>query len=205
MADMELVRERTDNPDTLVLAQERSNAMHARIDRNAQQKLAAQAKAANNKQAKVVLLRKMADNVGVAGAGIVPCKKGCNHCCKMATLVSIQEAEVIARETGAKMTMPARFNQFGKNLQEQHEGVSCTFLTDKGCSIYAQRPFACRVHFSVDVDSLLCEIVPGVKIRSPNFNASQYDKAFVEAFGGALTMKYADIREFFVPRTGQGK
>jgi hypothetical protein len=58
------------------------------------------------------------------------------------------------------------------------------------------------VHVSVDADNLLCEIVPGVKIRAPSVNVSWYDTAFVTAFGGALTMKYADIREFFVPRTG---
>jgi hypothetical protein len=59
------------------------------------------------------------------------------------------------------------------------------------------------VHVSVDADNLLCEIVPGVKIRSPNLNVSGYDTAFVQAFGGALSMQYADIREFFVPRTGK--
>lgn len=205
MADMELIRARTADPDMLPLAQARYEAIFARIDPVEAGKLAEQAKAAHSKGAKVHLLRQLADGVVKAAAGIAPCTKGCNHCCKMATLVSVQEAEVIARETGAKMTMPARFNQFGKVMQEQHEGVPCTFLTAQGCSIYAQRPFACRVHYSVDADNLLCEIVPGVKIRSPNFNAQEYDTAFVEAFGGALTMKYADIREFFVPRTGKEK
>lgn len=203
MADMELIRARQADPQTLVAAQLRSDAMFARIDQLAQNKLAAQAKAAASKQAKVILLRQLADSVVKASAGIAPCRKGCDHCCKMATLVSVQEAEVIARETGARMAMPARFNQFGKDMVKQHEGVACTFLTDKGCSIYAQRPFACRVHVSVDRDNLLCEIVPGTTIRSPNFNASSYDTAFVEAFGGALRMKYADIREFFPPRTGK--
>lgn len=203
MADMEAIRARGADPDMLVEAQKRSDAIYARIDTVAGQKLAELAKAANSKQAKVVLLRQLADGVVKASSGIAPCKKGCNHCCKMATLVSVQEAEVIARETGAKLTMPARFNQFGGELQEKYEGVACTFLTEQGCSIYAQRPYACRVHVSVDADNLLCEIVPGVKIRSPNLNAASYDTAFVKAFGGALTMKYADIREFFVPRTGR--
>ena len=205
MADMELIRARTADPDMLVQAQARYEAMYARIDPVEAGKLAGQAKAAMSKGAKMFYLNKLADGVVKAAAGIAPCKKGCNHCCKMATLVSIQEAQVIAIETGAKMTMPARFNQFGEIMQQQHAGVPCTFLTDEGCSIYEQRPFACRVHYSVDADNLLCEMVPGETIRSPNFNAQEYDEAFVAAFGGALTMKYADIREFFVPKPGKKK
>jgi Fe-S-cluster containining protein len=202
MADMDAIRARGADPDTLTLAQYRSDAIVARIDRAAAKKLAAQATAANSKQAKVVLLRQLADGVVKASAGIAPCKKGCNHCCKMATLVTVQEAEVIARETGAKLSQPARFNQFTSEWRQKYEGVACSFLTEQGCSIYLHRPYACRVHVSVDADNLLCEIVPGVKIRAPSVNVSWYDTAFVTAFGGALTMKYADIREFFVPRTG---
>jgi Fe-S-cluster containining protein len=204
MADMDRVHARQADTLTLVRAGMRARLIGTRIDAAAQVKLAERAKSATSKQAKVMLLHQLADTLGAATVGIVPCKRGCNHCCHMATLVSIEEAEVIARQTGARLSVPAQYNQFGEDMVKKHFGVACTFLTADGCSIYAHRPFACRVHYSVDEDNLLCEMVPGETIRAPTMNVNGYDAAFVAAFGGALRMQYADIRDFFVPQGGGG-
>jgi Fe-S-cluster containining protein len=118
----------------------------------------------------------------------------------MATQLTVEEAELIARETGAKLTMPKRFNDV-EAIRAKYTGVACTFLTPKGCSIYAQRPYSCRVVFSIDRDETLCAIVPGEIINTPSLNYRAYNDVFVEVFDGRLL--YADIREFFVPRTGK--
>lgn len=203
MADLAAIRAREADPAMYEHA-ERVNAMiNARIDNKGMNALANQAVAANSVKTKVILLRRMADKLGEAGRGLVPCRKGCSHCCHMATLVHLDEAKLIAAATGARMVTPKAFNvdiMHVEKLRNRYDGVACRFLVNGACSIYEHRPLACRLHLVVDRDETLCEIVPGEKIVTPMIDTLQYDMAITKAFGGPLNMKYADIREYFPPK-----
>jgi Fe-S-cluster containining protein len=126
----------------------------------------------------------------------------------MATMVHLDEAKAIAAATGAKMVTPKRFNvdlMYVDKVRARYDGVPCRFLVGGACSIYAERPLACRTHVVVDPDNLLCEIVPGQKIRVPMLDLKQVDWAISDAFGGPLEMKWADIREYFPPQPNKTK
>jgi Fe-S-cluster containining protein len=207
-ADLTAIRAREADPAMHEHAERVAHAINERIDTKGMNALASQARAANSVKAKIILLRRMTDKIGEAGRGLVPCRKGCSHCCHMATMVHLDEAKMIAAATGARMVMPKAFNVdlvHIEKLRNRYDGVPCRFLVNSACSIYEQRPLACRMHMIVDRDETLCQIVPGEKIRVPMIDTLQYDLAITKAFGGPLNMKYADIREYFPPKTNKGK
>lgn len=152
---------------------------------------------------KVIWLRQVTALLAVATKGYVPCKAGCSHCCHMATLVTVEEAQAIAAATGRKMTMPPPevLNRTDDDIEldrKEYEGVPCTFLKDDQCSIYATRPHACRIHYSVDHDNLLCQIVPGHhEIRTPMVDPRQFNLLHLMTYDDPRAVRFADIRAFF--------
>lgn len=208
MADLEMIREAEKDPARHEHAVRVTQQINARLDLRGMEALGTQAMNAKSPKAKIILLRQMTDKIVEAAKGLAPCRKGCNHCCHMATLVHLEEAQAIAKATGAKMTMPKAFNVELWNVEKlraRYDGVACRFLVNGACSIYAERPLACRMHVIVDRDNLLCEIVPGQKIRVPMLDTKEVDWAISNAWGGPLEMKYADIREFFPPTPNKEK
>lgn len=208
MADLEKIRGAENDPARHAYAQYAAVQINQRIDTAGMNALANQAVAAKSTKAKVILLQKMADKIGEAANGLVPCRKGCSHCCHMATMIHLDEAKAIAAATGAKMVTPKAFNvdlQYVDKIRNRYDGVACRFLVNGACSIYAHRPLACRMHVVVDLDNTLCEIVPGEKIRLPMIDTLQYDLAITRAWGGPMEMKYADIREYFPPKPDKKK
>ena len=73
--------------------------------------------------------------------------------------------------------------------------MPCAFLVDDRCSIYEHRPLACRHLFNVDVDNLLCQLVPGVAIEVPYLGMQGEQVAYVSAMGA--NARLADIRDWF--------
>jgi Fe-S-cluster containining protein len=193
------------DPATMANARAKLDAINARLPKEAMAALARRAMTAPAR-AKIIMLRRMTDHFGAAVGPAAPCKRGCDACCHMATLVTVEEATLIARQTGAKMTMPARFNEVLEKaeLRERHNGVPCTFLTRGGCAIYAERPLACRMHYTLDADNLLCHIVPGHPANNvPMANTRELDMLIMKAHGGPYQIRYADIREFFPKGLGK--
>jgi Fe-S-cluster containining protein len=97
--------------------------------------------------------------------GKVACREGCSYCCKSEKIcVSIEEiymismvifndlsgdeAENVARlvETVARLAT----SKDTKNIYNEGRGAPCVFLKNDTCSIYAQRPMACRSYLSLD-------------------------------------------------------
>lgn len=198
MSDMEKIRARERDPATLEAAGALASLVTARANVREMVRLREQALRSRSSTAKIYHLRELAGELAKATEGIAPCRAGCSHCCHMPTLISVPEARLIASETGRKLTMPAKFNQFS-SYKERFEGVPCVFLQDNRCQVYASRPFACRIHYSLDRDNTLCEVHPGLEIRSPSLNVNDYDATYCEALGPAIIMQFADIREFFGP------
>jgi Fe-S-cluster containining protein len=176
-------------------ALDRAKKISANIDNAARNALVQKALAAPTPRAKVIMLNRLADNLGAAVGPNAPCSKGCSHCCKMPVVLTEAEAKEIAKATGARLTTPKY--DFPPRPERQFDGVACTFLVDGACSIYAHRPFMCRTHYVVDDDDAMCEIVPGEDIFTRQLDVRTYHEIYAQAFGEPQLRRMADVRRFF--------
>lgn len=74
-------------------------------------------------------------------------------------------------------------------------GTPCTFLAAGRCSIYEHRPISCRLQINVDVDDLLCRLVPGEAITVPYLDTRTEKVASLLILGA--NARIADIRDWF--------
>lgn len=137
------------------------------------------------------------------------CRAGCSHCCHIGVAVSRSEAELIAQETRLTLRAPAPASAHGQvdeTLDEMRRAADalakrprpCTFLSLEGhCRIYASRPLACRQLHNLDIDDLLCELIPGAAVPVPYADATDLDVMAVMVLGDA---QLADIRDWFGER-----
>jgi Fe-S-cluster containining protein len=196
MSDLAKIRQRETDPAVLEHAQRVSDKIVARVDQQRVQLFGAMAKQMPHLAGKVDMLRRMSGELATAARDLVPCSRGCSHCCHMATMLSQEEAEVIAAETGAPLATPSAWFT-GADERNRYDGIPCPFLKDSKCSIYEHRPVACRLHVHLDRDNTLCQIIPGEPIQVPRLDTLRFDLNYVSAFGDPLNAKLADIREFF--------
>lgn len=103
----------------------------------------------------------------------ITCGKGCGACCKMHTIVSLEEAKLLLEVSYDKKMPP---NKEYLESQVASEGVkdwntqtnrSCVFLgKDNSCTAYEYRPIACRKCFSLE-DPIKCDMEqnPSEKIK----------------------------------------
>lgn len=163
-------------------------------------------------QHKIFWLRQLADAFGESVGPHAACTDGCDACCRQPVALTQQEAEVIARETGAPLHQPATWSARG---EDRYVAQPCSFLVDSRCTIYAHRPMVCRLMFSMDVDDLLCHRVPGALSHMPYADYSQYKELYIRAHlgkvkseaelqAGLQQLQLADIREFFPEGLGRG-
>lgn len=150
---------------------------------------------------KLVIMLKVADEVGKIIAPHTICSSGCSHCCKMAVPICDLEAKIIGEAIGRERAPVARkVPDHVASIEQETQaakwkGVPCTFLGDDGrCTIYEHRPLACRIHFSLHDTPDPCDIVnkPGEKVAGPDLRAFPMACAWILHGTG-----YADIREFF--------
>lgn len=191
--DLAKIREREADPNTIKKAEARLEVFQQRVNVDRLNELAFMAQKATTPQAKIIMLRRVADSLAEPMKGVAPCTKGCNSCCHIPVALTQVEAEHIAKETGAKLSKPRKMSH---KADRSMNGTRCTFLTRDGCSIYEFRPYTCRVHYSLDQDSLLCKIIPGEDIKAPYMNPHQYNILFLGTLFNEPP-KVADIRSFF--------
>lgn len=174
------------------------------LDRTTEERLIGQAANASTATKRVNWLRKAADHVNENTAHLAACKKGCAHCCHIAVMISRSEAQVISKETGARLNLKA--GVFTMNNVEdtpgayqaatdQAFGKPCPFLADGGCSIYSHRPLQCRLLFNLDEDALLCQLMQGGVTDVPYLNTKAHHYAAVAILG--VNQDYDDIRHWF--------
>lgn len=143
---------------------------------------------------RLLWLREAADTAGSAIAPSAACKAGCSACCYQPVMLTQAEAQVIADETGAKLAQPA---QWRYEPGTEFDGQPCPFLKDRRCSIYKHRPMACRLLFNLDVDDLLCRIIPGAPTKVPYADLRQFNELLLRIHDGSTFGHMADLRDFF--------
>lgn len=198
MQDLEKIRAREADPAVLEHAQLVSEKINGRLDQQRVKVYGTMARHMPTPEGKVGMLRGMASELQTAVRDLVPCSRGCSDCCHMPTLMSEAEAAVIAGETGAALATPAAyFDGLTLGDDSPYKGVPCPFLRNHQCGIYAHRPFACRLHVHIDRDNTLCKVFRDEKIRVPRLDTLAFDVHYMKAFGNPLTVRVADIRDFF--------
>lgn len=166
--------------------------------------------------ARVMWLRKEADARTGALRELTACAKlSCSHCCYQGVPIASAEARAIGAAIGVKPAKPSDRMTIGPAKRETdagdyrarsaamraaYTGKACVFLADGRCSIYADRPIACRLHISFSPDDFLCRIVPGADIKVPYMDRRPENAAYAEAF---VNDTHADVRDWF-PR-GKGR
>ena len=92
---------------------------------------------------------------------VIGCRKGCAWCCYKRVEVSIPEAILIANEIGSPgdsrgVSIDAAADKLAgmDNAARARSGARCSLLSAEGeCSVYEDRPLACRSFFSPDAPS----------------------------------------------------
>jgi Fe-S-cluster containining protein len=192
---------------------ERAAALESLAPRNHRERLLEQAFQSKAAGQRIHWLRQEANLVVRAAAGRSACKRGCSSCCHIGTSVAEPEAIVIGKAIGRtpaslgidRFVRPANAQAAGQPSQTLFEirsridadflGVPCSFLVDNECSIYEHRPLACRQLINIDVDSLLCRLVPGATIKAPYVDMGRQQLAYAVAMG--MNARIADIRDWF--------
>lgn len=150
------------------------------------------------------LLRDLADEITEHAREYSPCRKGCNHCCHMATMVSEPEAAMIGALIHKSPKKPKQWADFRDKdaIADAFLGAgkACSFLDNGVCSIYEHRPLACRVHMSMGASSAACEMDQTRTL--PLLNLSELDKAYAMI---SATLHMADIRAYFPHGLGNGR
>lgn len=163
------------------------------------------AQSARTAEQRIVWLHRFVDSVMLPIAEVAPCRAGCVSCCHVAVPISSIEAKLLARVSGRAVRDPDDAVPVQSMVGEEgparmatqadaHIGVPCPFLKDQRCSVYEHRPNACRTHFSLDVDDLLCRLIPGASVPLPLADTRPLQVMILSAQPTAVL---ADIRDFF--------
>lgn len=140
----------------------------------------------------LLALQELADEVMAPVSGQAACKPGCSHCCHIPVAVSGREAELIGQRIGLK-PLPVPDEQLTARTTWGYDHP-CPFLSEERCSIYSHRPMACRWHFNLDVDALLCELLPDRTVPVPLADSRRFQVLYMRFSAGT---PLADIRDFF--------
>ena len=147
-----------------------------------------------SRKARIGKLRAFATKFNETLSPLTACaKSACAHCCHIPVAISETEAEIIGEAIGRK---PRRISGSTRASQEYGYHRPCTFLRKGRCSIYADRPLACRLHMSLDDSDRLCELIPEATVPVPLVDVRQMQMMYAEV---VLAERLADVRDFFPP------
>lgn len=146
-----------------------------------------------------------ADRINAAIEPHAQCKRGCAHCCHIAVSLTETEAELIGEAIGQRPAAPTHFHALTApqgfdpgESKVRYFGKPCPFLDGQVCSIYENRPIACRLHHNLG-EVFFCR----TDVPIAENGVSSLDTM---ALTGAMTAmfirknpseKFADLREFF--------
>jgi hypothetical protein len=99
-------------------------------------------------RAKMNRLKEAADKLNKRVLPYSACRSGCSHCCNIAALITQTEAEALAKASGRKMVRTKR-DVPSVEMRMKWFKVPCPFLVKGQCSVYNDRPLACRLLFNL--------------------------------------------------------
>jgi len=143
-------------------------------------------------------LRQFVDTFMTHNQDDAACRKGCSHCCHTPVSVSQTEAAYIGDALGLK---PKTMTGWSRGMESGYR-VPCPFLVNDACSIYAQRPIACRIHVNLDQDELLCRLIPEGPVSVPLMDVKPLQLAWLKIVGEEAI---SDIRAFFPKQTARAE
>ena len=113
------------------------------------------------------------------------CKRGCSYCCHIDLLITSIEAQYIHKNLGIA-------SHVGRSISKGHSEAKrpCPFLSDDFCcSIYAHRPFVCRVYFTLD-DPVLCKDPQSMNSRWSNGIIDKLGVMLIDINGNKLVISF---------------
>lgn len=137
-----------------------------------------------------------ADRANKMGAS---CAKGCSHCCYLLTTISVADAVLIAERLLRKPDwltwLPrladdarASFHADGSAIGREDyfdNQQPCSFLSDGLCSVYEQRPVACRTHFVTTEPSRCSSVERNARVSKVDVQDLEMEGARISTqFGG---------------------
>lgn len=145
-------------------------------------------------KAKLRQIYRLVDEISKIRMPFVACGKGCSSCCHMNVTITLEEAAQLSKAADRKM---ANLAATVDHDPAEFAGRACPFLDRKGlCSVYADRPLACRLHASYFETSAACH--PNVMnlVEAPKVGFSGPEEALL-AIKAEAEPVFADIRDFF--------
>jgi uncharacterized protein len=186
-------------PEDVEAAQSRRSDFLAHVPaetREAEDRIASVVRESNaSSRSKLHRIYKVADALSTARKPFVACSRGCASCCHMNASMTQEEARRLGAIIGRK---PVTLTESIEHPLDKYAGVPCPFLdSNRSCSIYADRPLACRTHASFFETSMPCHPSVMNEVVAPivEFHGLELALARV-AKGNVIT---ADIRDFFPP------
>jgi uncharacterized protein len=196
--DSEAVRARLAELNDATYPQERADAITARIDaKRVSARMRSIIHENRSMRARVLAIWELADYIGSQTTDKVACTRGCSHCCNIAVSLPKDEAALIGARIG-RIPMATKPRLNADHIDWGYHNP-CPFLRDGECSIYESRPLACRIHYSVDRDDLLCRLSPPYSTPVPYLNTSELTRLLMQVSSRGGMPHYADIREWFPP------
>lgn len=155
-----------------------------------------------------IRLREVASKAAELVRPDTPCRDGCAACCYQAVPVLLTEARIIADKTGRALNRSKQLRPSvelervaeelaANTMKLANDPKPCPFLKDDRCSIYEDRPLACREHHVLHPDASRCRIGPDtINVRSVKF-----DLGWINAAMFQLSLRpneaLADMRDWF--------
>lgn len=182
-------------PQAQAIAESKLDELNARLEAIAPELLQRVSEARRpglSKKARIVKLRGVAKRFNEVLAPLSACEgQRCAHCCHIPVALLETETAIIGEAIGRK---PRKVSAQKPLSQEYGYHRPCPFLKNNRCSIYEDRPFACRTHLSLDASDRLCALIPEVTVPVPLADATQFQAMYVQAAPGDTL---ADIRDYF--------
>lgn len=141
----------------------------------------------------------LADRINDAVAPHAQCVTGCSACCHISVSLTTMEAQTIGQAIGMPPARPAKVFLATELDDWETEkmrffGTPCPFLEGNRCSIYANRPVACKTHANLG-DAFFCSTkVPPEESAVSNLDLRGF---YLMMTGVLLDSPVADIRDFF--------
>jgi Fe-S-cluster containining protein len=104
----------------------------------------------------------------------VRCQRGCSHCCRVRVELTPDEADLLAERVRAGQAEPDRerlerqrtWASAADFIGKPHREADCVFLgADGACTVYADRPSACRAVLVTSDPSLCREAGAGTQVQ----------------------------------------